>query len=241
MSGDRFKLEVREREENERGSRNSRRLRNDGVIPGVLYGKGHARAIVGPGEGFADRDDGTVGAARNPGRRARGSEDRAPVDPRGVPTGSRARDDLPHRSPGGTSRSADPGIGRRSPRRRIGRGQSGRCRVARLARAPGRGTPDGGSRAHRRRRERHGHRRCSSPRRCRDARGGHVPRRPARDGHRERHDVARLRRARRGGGSCGCRGGSRSPRGGRGARRGRAEAEADEAGEASEASSDEAE
>jgi large subunit ribosomal protein L25 len=48
MSGDRFKLEVREREENERGSRHSRRLRNDGVIPGVLYGKGHARAISIP-------------------------------------------------------------------------------------------------------------------------------------------------------------------------------------------------
>jgi large subunit ribosomal protein L25 len=46
MSGDRFKLEVREREE--RGSRHSRRLRSDGIIPGVLYGKGHARAIAVP-------------------------------------------------------------------------------------------------------------------------------------------------------------------------------------------------
>jgi large subunit ribosomal protein L25 len=46
MSGDRFKLEVRERDE--RGSRHSRRLRNDGIIPGVLYGKGHARAIAVP-------------------------------------------------------------------------------------------------------------------------------------------------------------------------------------------------
>jgi large subunit ribosomal protein L25 len=48
MSGDRIKLEVHEREENERGSRHSRRLRNEGVIPGVLYGKGHARAISVP-------------------------------------------------------------------------------------------------------------------------------------------------------------------------------------------------
>ncbi|MDQ3671076.1 MAG: 50S ribosomal protein L25 [Actinomycetota bacterium] len=48
MSGDRIKLEVREREENECGSRHSRRLRQDGVIPGVLYGKGHARAISVP-------------------------------------------------------------------------------------------------------------------------------------------------------------------------------------------------
>ena len=46
MSGDRLKLEVQEREE--RGSRHSRRLRNAGVIPGVLYGKGHARAISVP-------------------------------------------------------------------------------------------------------------------------------------------------------------------------------------------------
>ena len=46
MSGDRFQLEVREREE--RGSRHSRRLRNEGIVPGVLYGKGHARAIAVP-------------------------------------------------------------------------------------------------------------------------------------------------------------------------------------------------
>ena len=46
VSGDRLKLEVREREDN--GSRRTRRLRADGFIPGVLYGKGHARAIVVP-------------------------------------------------------------------------------------------------------------------------------------------------------------------------------------------------
>ena len=46
MSGDRLKLEVREREE--LGSRRSRRLRAQGLIPGVLYGKGHSRAIVVP-------------------------------------------------------------------------------------------------------------------------------------------------------------------------------------------------
>lgn len=46
MSGDRFKLEVRERDE--RGSRSTRRLRSQGLIPGVLYGKGHSRAIVVP-------------------------------------------------------------------------------------------------------------------------------------------------------------------------------------------------
>ena len=49
MSGDRTQLEVRERAE--RGSRRSRRLRAEGLIPGVLYGKGHSRAIV-----VAERD-----------------------------------------------------------------------------------------------------------------------------------------------------------------------------------------
>ena len=46
MSGDRISLEVRERED--RGSRRTRRLRAQGLIPGVLYGKGHSRAIVVP-------------------------------------------------------------------------------------------------------------------------------------------------------------------------------------------------
>ena len=46
MSGERTNLEVRERAETELGSRNTRRLRKQGLIPGVLYGKGHARPIV---------------------------------------------------------------------------------------------------------------------------------------------------------------------------------------------------
>jgi len=46
VSGDRLKLEVRQRQE--LGSRRSRRLRAQGLIPGVLYGKGHSRAIVVP-------------------------------------------------------------------------------------------------------------------------------------------------------------------------------------------------
>jgi large subunit ribosomal protein L25 len=49
VSGDRLKLEVRERED--LGSRRSRRLRSQGFVPGVLYGKGHARAIA-----VAERD-----------------------------------------------------------------------------------------------------------------------------------------------------------------------------------------
>jgi large subunit ribosomal protein L25 len=46
VSGDRLKLEVRERED--LGSRRTRRLRAEGLVPGVLYGKGHTRAIVIP-------------------------------------------------------------------------------------------------------------------------------------------------------------------------------------------------
>jgi large subunit ribosomal protein L25 len=41
-----LKLEVREREDI--GSRRTRRLRAEGFVPGVLYGNGHARAIVVP-------------------------------------------------------------------------------------------------------------------------------------------------------------------------------------------------
>jgi large subunit ribosomal protein L25 len=44
VSGDRLKLEVRER--TELGSRPSRRMRAQGVIPGVLYGNGGAQAIA---------------------------------------------------------------------------------------------------------------------------------------------------------------------------------------------------
>jgi large subunit ribosomal protein L25 len=38
MAGERIRLEVQEREQ--RGSRESRRLRRAGLIPGVLYGRG---------------------------------------------------------------------------------------------------------------------------------------------------------------------------------------------------------
>jgi len=39
MAGERIRLEVKEREQ--RGTRVSRRLRKDGIIPGVLYGRGN--------------------------------------------------------------------------------------------------------------------------------------------------------------------------------------------------------
>jgi large subunit ribosomal protein L25 len=48
VSGDRIRLEVSVRDAEQRGSRVSRRLRREGLIPGVLYGKGHTRAIAVP-------------------------------------------------------------------------------------------------------------------------------------------------------------------------------------------------
>ena len=46
MSSDRVTLQVAERPADQLGSRRVRRLRKEGLIPGVLYGKGHTRAIV---------------------------------------------------------------------------------------------------------------------------------------------------------------------------------------------------
>ena len=46
MSSDRVTLEVSERGAEQLGSRRVRRLRKEGLVPGVLYGKGHTRAIV---------------------------------------------------------------------------------------------------------------------------------------------------------------------------------------------------
>ena len=85
VSGDRLKLEVREREEI--GSRHTRRLRSQGLIPGVLYGKGHARPIVVPERAAPRRDDRAIGAARDPRRRDRGR--RRPCIPRSSPSTSR--------------------------------------------------------------------------------------------------------------------------------------------------------
>jgi large subunit ribosomal protein L25 len=46
MAGERIRLEVREREEI--GSRESRRMRRDGLVPGVLYGRSQPHAICVP-------------------------------------------------------------------------------------------------------------------------------------------------------------------------------------------------
>jgi large subunit ribosomal protein L25 len=46
VASERIKLEVKERGPAETGSRSVRRLRRQGLVPGVLYGKGHSRAIL---------------------------------------------------------------------------------------------------------------------------------------------------------------------------------------------------
>ena len=46
MTAERITLEVKQRGPDETGSSSVRRLRKQGLVPGVLYGKGHSRAIV---------------------------------------------------------------------------------------------------------------------------------------------------------------------------------------------------
>jgi large subunit ribosomal protein L25 len=46
MSSDRVTLQVTARDADQVGSRRVRRLRREGMVPGVLYGKGHTRAIL---------------------------------------------------------------------------------------------------------------------------------------------------------------------------------------------------
>jgi large subunit ribosomal protein L25 len=46
VSGERYQLTVHARDDSERGSRYARRVRREGLVPGVMYGKGHTRAIA---------------------------------------------------------------------------------------------------------------------------------------------------------------------------------------------------
>ena len=174
MAGERVKLQVQERES--RGSAESRRLRKQGLIPGVLYGRGkepqpisiperELRRVLTGGQGLhaiLDVD-------------ARGPEDHPSVDPQGVPAAPGARRDDPHRPAGSAARPADPGAGRRRARGRAGRRHRGRRALAGQPRDHGRGAADGDSRAPRAGRDRDGDRRHAAPRRPRPAqRGRHV-------------------------------------------------------------------
>ena len=46
MSSDRVTLQVTARDADQVGSRRVRRLRREGMVPGVLYGKGHTRPLA---------------------------------------------------------------------------------------------------------------------------------------------------------------------------------------------------
>ena len=80
-----------------RGSAESRRLRKQGLIPGVLYGRGktpHAD-LASPSASCAGCSP-AARAARDPRRHARGPEDDPPVDPQGVPAAPGASGGIIH-------------------------------------------------------------------------------------------------------------------------------------------------
>ena len=165
------------------GTRDSQRLRKQGLIPGILYGRGKTaldlvperelrRALTGGGGMHAILDVVLDGA-----------EDDAPVDPQGLPAGS-AQGQLDARRPaGGSPRPADHGDRAVAARRRRGlaRRARGRRALADRARGERRGAADGGARAPRARRQRDGDGRHAAPRRPRRAprasRSSTIPRR----------------------------------------------------------------
>ena len=215
MAGDRFRLEVKERER--LGSPESRRLRKQGFVPGVLYGKTGAKAFVVSERDLRAALTGSSGLHAVLDVVRRGSDLDALVDPEGVPARSDPRPRPPHRPARGPARRRDPGDRQRPPPRRRGRTrrEGGRRALAAQLDAQRRGAADGGPGEHRGRRQPHGDGRRAPARRPAQARGRHLPRRPARDRHRHRLGADRRGRARARGGR-----GARGRRGGRG-RRGR--------------------
>ena len=124
MAGERIRLEVQEREQ--RGTRDSRRLRKEGLIPGVLYGRGNKpHPICVQERELRARADGRPRPARDPRRRPRGPDVHARVDPQGVPGRSDPREDRALRPPGSPARPADPVRRRRRARRRVRRPKAG--------------------------------------------------------------------------------------------------------------------
>ena len=118
VAGERVKLAVSER--TLLGSAESRRLRRQGLIPGVLYGRSEPVAIaIGERELRAALTDVVrlARGARRAGRRGLG----ALGDPQGLPARQGARHDHPRRPPGGPARPADPDRGRGDARRRARR------------------------------------------------------------------------------------------------------------------------
>ena len=133
VSGDRIKLEVKERGADQLGSRNASACVARGSSPACSTGR---RAGVRRRRARAShRADRPVRAARDRRRRHRGPEDGAPRGAQGVPAASDPRHDHARRSPRGPARPADPGDGRRAARRRVRRRQDGWRPLAGRARA----------------------------------------------------------------------------------------------------------
>ena len=133
MAGERVKLQVSERER--RGSREARRLRKAGFIPGVLYGKGkrllrHRRAGARPPLGLTGQ--GGLHAILDV--VVEGQEHHARLDSQGLPAGSDPRPHLAHRPAGSAARPADPG--ERAPSSLIGEaaGREGRAACSQVQR-----------------------------------------------------------------------------------------------------------
>ena len=89
MAGDRFRLEVKERER--LGSPESRRLRKQGFVPGVLYGSSSAKAFVVSERDLRAALTGPSGLHAVLDVVLEGQSTRAPVDPEGVPARSDPR------------------------------------------------------------------------------------------------------------------------------------------------------
>ena len=197
MAGERTKLIVTQREH--LGSRETRRLRKEGIVPGVLYGTGEPVAIAVAERELRRALTGCRRPALHPRRRDRRPRQDASVDPQGLPAGQRARRCHARRPPGGPPRPADHRRGDRHAHRR--RERAGRARgrraLAAAARAEHRGASARDSRASRPRRFGPVHRR-RAPRRRPDRSGRREGAGRARDRGRERHrSDARRRGGRR--------------------------------------------
>ena len=177
VSGDRITLEVKERGADQLGTRNVKRLRRQGLIPGVLYGKANKAFVVGERE-LRIALTGPSGPQRDRRRPDRRPEDPAPRRAQGLPAASGPRHDHARRLPRGPTRPADPGHRARAPRRRVARCEGRRRRPAGHARAQRRGAAVGRPGVHRRRHHRPRARREPAAPGCRRGQGRDVPRRP---------------------------------------------------------------
>ena len=126
VAGERHKLTVQSR--SKLGSAESRRLRKQGLVPGVLYGREEPVAIA-----IAERDLRAALTTGRPERRARrrGRERQdALVGAEGLPAGRRPRPDHAHRPAGSPPRPADPRHGAADAARRPGRREGRRRPLA---------------------------------------------------------------------------------------------------------------